>query len=90
MKYNLSFHKRAWNECLYWWSQDKKTLKKINSLIEPVCRGSLIAKSEKLEGNLSGCNNLRINDKDRLVYKIMNDYIQIVQLRGHNNDKWYI
>ena len=87
MKYNLSFHSKAWNEYLYWQSQDKKTLEKINSLIESICRGNLIAKSEKLKGNLSGCNSLHINDKDRLVYKIMNNSIQIVQLKGHYNDK---
>ena len=48
MKHHLSFHTKAWKEYLYWQSQDKKTLKKINSIIESICRGNLISKSERL------------------------------------------
>lgn len=46
-----------------------KTLKKINSLIESLCRGNLIAKAEKLKGNK--CSSLRINSKDRLVSRLI-------------------
>lgn len=85
MKYNLSFHKKAWEEYLYWQSQDKKTLKKINSIIESICRGNLVSKSEKLKANK--CISVRINEKDRLIYRLESNNIQIIQLKGHYNDK---
>ena len=85
MKYHLSFHTKAWEEYLYWQSQDKKTLKKINSIIESICRGNLISKSERLKGN--NCISVRINDKDRVIYRLESNNIQIIQLKGHYNDK---
>ena len=89
MSKNLAFSKKAWEEYLYWQSQDKKTLKKINNLLECLQRGSdeLIGKSEKLTGNLSGFSSVRINSKDRIVYRAKNDIIEIVQCKGHYEDK---
>ena len=56
MSKNLVFERRAWNEYIYWQSQDKKTLKKINSLLESLQRDNqeIIGKAEKLKGDLSG------------------------------------
>lgn len=65
--------------------QNKKTLKKINSIIESICRGNLISKSERLKGN--NCISVRINDKDRLIYRLESNNIQIIQLKGHYNGK---
>ena len=76
----ISFSIQAWEENLYFQTQDKKTLKKINELIKDIERnGALngIGKPEKLTNNLSGLYSKRINDKDRLVYE--NDFIVILE-----------
>ncbi|WP_320950858.1 Txe/YoeB family addiction module toxin [Fusobacterium sp.] len=76
----ISFSIQAWKEYLYFQTQDKKTLKKINELIKDIERnGALngIGKPEKLTNNLSGLYSKRINDKDRLVYE--NDFIVILE-----------
>ena len=85
----ISFSIQAWEEYLYFQSQDKKTLKKINELIKDIERnGALngISKPEKLTNNLSGLYSRRINGKDRLVYKLENDFIVILQCKGHYGD----
>ncbi|PMC70863.1 Txe/YoeB family addiction module toxin [Fusobacterium nucleatum] len=74
----ISFSIQAWEEQ----SQDKKTLKKINELIKDIERNSAlngIGKPEKLTNNLSRLYSRRINDKDRLVYKLENDFIVILE-----------
>ena len=76
----ISFSIQAWEEYLYFQTQDKKTLKKINELIKDIERnGALngIGKPEKLTNNLSGLYSKRINDKDGLVYE--NDFIVILE-----------
>ena len=76
----ISFSIQAWKEYLYFQTQDKKTLKKINELIKDIERnGALngIGKPEKLTNNLSGLYSRRINGKDRLVYE--NDFIVILE-----------
>ena len=85
----ISFSIQAWEEYLYFQSQDKKTLKKINELIKDIERnGALngIGKPEKLTNNLNGLYSRRINGKDRLVYKLENDFIVTLQWKGHYND----
>ena len=85
----ISFSIQAWEEYLYFQTQDKKTLKKINELIKDIERnGALngISKPEKLTNNLTGLYSRRNNDKDRLVYKIENDFIVILQCKGHYSD----
>ena len=80
----ISFSIQAWEEYLYFQSQDKKTIKKINELIKDTERNGVltgIGKPEKLTNNLR-----RINDKDRLVYKLENDFIVILQCKGHYKD----
>ena len=87
MKYEISFSYIAWSDYLDWQKQDKKMFKKINLLIESICRDNLLGKPERLKGELLGYVSLRINSKDRLVYKIESNNIQIIQLKGHYNDK---
>lgn len=66
-------------------NQDKKTLKRINLLLTDVQRnGSTgLGKPEPLKENLSGYWSRRIDDVNRLVYKIENDKIEIIQCKGH-------
>lgn len=66
---NEIFTTNRWSEYLYLQTEDRKTLKKINQLIEDIVRNGNegIGKPEPLSGNLSGFWSRRINDKDRLI-----------------------
>lgn len=79
----------AWEDYLYWQTQDKKTLKKINALIKDIDRNDYegIGKPEPLTGELSGYWSRRIDEKNRLVYKIADGIIRIAQCRTHYGDK---
>lgn len=80
----------AWDDYLYWQTQDKKTLKKINQLIQDIERNGCetgIGKPEALKGNLQGKYSRRIDDSNRLIYYIENERIYIAHCRGHYNDK---
>lgn len=82
------FADNAWEDYIYWQTEDKKTLKKINNLIKDIeCNGNEgIGKPEPLKGDLSGYWSRRINDKDRLIYKLSNDKIYILGCRTHYED----
>lgn len=76
---------RAWEEYIYWQNQDKKTLRKINALIKDIKRSPFdgIGKPEPLKENLSGYWSRRINDVDRLIYKVEENDIYIIACRYH-------
>ncbi|PJA07224.1 MAG: Txe/YoeB family addiction module toxin [Flavobacteriales bacterium CG_4_10_14_0_2_um_filter_32_8] len=82
---NLAWIEEAWEDYLYWQQVDKKTVKKINELIKAIQRTPFegIGKPEALKENLSGWWSRRINLEDRLVYKIENEKIIILQCRKH-------
>ncbi|MDO4711838.1 MAG: Txe/YoeB family addiction module toxin [Peptostreptococcaceae bacterium] len=75
----------AWTDYLYWQTQDKKTLKRINLLIRDIERSPFdgIGKPEPLKGNLSGFWSRRIDDVNRLVYRINQNILEILSCRGH-------
>lgn len=80
----------AWEDYLYWQTQDKKTLKRINLLIKDIERNGCmycIGEPEALKGDLQGEFSRRINEKDRLVYHIESGRIYIAHCRGHYFDK---
>ena len=81
----LKFTERAWEEYLFWQQQDKKTLKRINMLLQDISRNGYngMGKSEPLRGELSGYWSKRIDDKNRLVFCLNDGIITIVQCRGH-------
>ena len=85
---NKVFTSNGWEDYIYWQTEDKKTLKKINTLLKDIDRngneGS--GKPEPLIGNLSGFWSRRINEKDRLIYKIDEYNIYILSCRYHYND----
>lgn len=85
----IAFQERAWEEYLYWQVQDKKTLKRVNQLILDIERNGYdgIGKPEPLRGDLSGWWSRRIDDANRLVYRIRDSKIEIAQCRGHYKDK---
>ena len=82
------FTEDAWADYLYWQSQDKKTLKRINQLLQDIERNGYdgIGKPEPLRGDLSGFWSRRIDDEHRIVYRISEDRIEIIQCRGHYHD----
>lgn len=82
---NKVFSDEAWEDYVYWQSQDKKTLKKINELLKDIERNgySGIGKPEPLKHDLQGFWSRRIDDTNRLVYRIENGQIEIAQCRLH-------
>ena len=78
---------KSWDDYLYWQKQDKKTLKRINQLLQDIDRNvySGIGKPEPLKGNLQGYWSRRIDDVNRLVYRIVDNRIEILQCRSHYN-----
>ena len=79
----------AWEDYLYWQLQDKKTLKKINKLIQDIERNgyNCIGKPEPLKGDLSGFWSVRIDSVNRIVFRIINDSLEIIQCGSHYRDK---
>lgn len=79
---------RGWEEYLFWQENDKKTLKKINNLLKDIERNGNdgIGKPEPLK-NHDGFWSKRIDEKNRLVYTIIDDAINIAQCKGHYDDK---
>ncbi len=86
---NIVFSERAWQDYIYWQSQDKKTLKRINLILQDIIRNGYdgIAKPEPLKENLKGFWSRRIDDTNRIVYRIVEDRIEIIQCKGHYDDK---
>ena len=82
---NKLFTENGWADYTYWQKEDRKTLKRINYLIEDNSRNGNkgTGKPEPLTGNLTGFWSRRINDKDRLIYKIDADNICILSCRFH-------
>lgn len=86
---NKVFTENGWADYTFWETEDRKTLKKINKLIEDICRNGNegIGKPEALSGNLAGYWSRRINDKDRIIYKIDENNVFILSCRYHYSDK---
>jgi len=84
----LSWYADAWEDYLYWRTQDKKTLKKINELIRDIARNGYtgIGKPEPLKEDMTGWWSRRINDADRLIYRIDGESCLILQCKGHYDD----
>ena len=85
---SITFSEAAFEEYLYWQSQDRKTLKRINTLLKDVSRNPFegIGKPEPLKGDLSGLWSRRIDDVNRLIYRIGDGEIEVYQCKGHYDD----
>ena len=79
------WHECAWEEYLGWQSQDAKTLRRINSLIQSIERNgtACIGNPEPLRGNLNGWGSVRINQADRLVFRVLENSLEILACKGH-------
>jgi len=82
------FSESAWAEYLHWQENDKKILKRINQLLKDIDRNKFegLGKPEPLKGNYSGWWSRRIDDTNRLIYRIKEDVIEIYQCKGHYDD----
>ena len=83
----ITFAEDAWEEYLYWQANDKRMLKKINSLLKDIQREPFggEGKPEHLRGTVNWSR--RINGKDRLVYEVSDEMVIVKQCKGHYDDK---
>lgn len=84
-----SWSDEAWDDYVYWQTQDKKTLKRINTLVKDIDRNQYtgLGKPEPLLGNWSGYWSRRIDSKNRIIYKIVDETLYIAQCRTHYKEK---
>ena len=82
---NITFTNKAWEDYCYWQSQDKKTLKRINTILADIQRDNFvgIGKPEPLKNIFAGYWSRRIDNTNRLIYRINNNQIEIIQCKGH-------
>jgi toxin YoeB len=82
---DLIWDSKAWQDYIYWQGQDKKTLKRINRLIRDTLATPFegIGKPEPLKENLSGYWSRRIDETNRLVYRVGEGYVKIISCRYH-------
>lgn len=85
---NKAFTDIGWEDYLYWQTEDRKTPRKINTLLKDIERNGNegIGKPEPLTVDLSGFWSRRINQKDRLIYALEMDQIIIIACRYHYDD----
>lgn len=85
---NKTWHDRAWDEYIQWQTKDKKTLKRINSILKDIDRQPFtgIGKPEPLKGNKQSYWSRRIDEVNRIVYRVENEQIIIIQCGGHYDD----
>jgi len=75
----------AWEDHLHWQAKDRKTLKRVNRLIQSIQRTPFkgMGKPEPLRGDWSGFWSRRIDREHRLVYAVEDNAILIAQCRYH-------
>ena len=83
------WHDRAWEDYEYWLGQDRKTLKKIHRLLKSIDRNGYQCEGhpEELKGDLSGFYSVHIDEKNRLVFRITDAGVEIIQCGSHYGDK---
>ncbi|MFL6708461.1 MAG: Txe/YoeB family addiction module toxin [Massilia sp.] len=81
----LKFTDEAWNSYIYWQTQDRKTLKRINDLIKDAQRDPFtgIGKPEALKHSLAGFWSRRIDETNRIVYEATEEELIIISCRYH-------
>jgi toxin YoeB len=82
----ISFDEQAWDDYLWWQTQDRKILKRINALLQDIAgngNDTGIGKPEALKRNFSGYWSRRITDEHRVIYKVVEDEVRILLCRYH-------
>jgi len=77
--------KNGWADYLYRQGEDKKTLRRIHLLIRDIQSGPFegLGKPEPLRENLSGYWSRRIDETNRLIYRVENKALRIISCRYH-------
>lgn len=85
MTRTIAFDQSGWEDYVYWQTQDRKTLRRINQLITDALRDPFagVGKPEPLKHILAGAGSRRIDDVNRLVYYVTDDHIVVLQARDH-------
>jgi toxin YoeB len=85
MNRKIAFLPEAWEDYLYWQTQDKKTLKRVNQLLQDIQRNTFegMGKAEPLKGDKTGLWSRRIDASNRLLYRVTDTAIEIIQCRSH-------
>ena len=82
-----AWNDQAWDDYIAWQDEDRKTLKRINALIKDIERNGClkgIVKPEALKYDLKGWYSRRIDECNRLIYKINEDgFLEIYQCKNH-------
>ena len=83
------WHESGWDDYIWWQSQDKKTLKRINALIKDMQRTPYegLGKPEPLKENLTGWWSRRIDEANRIVYRVKDNALVIAACRNHYGDE---
>ena len=81
----IVFVDESWEDYLYWQKTDKSKLKKINELIKGIARNPFdgLGKPEALKHRYAGFWSRRIDHEHRLIYRVVEDEIQIAKCRFH-------
>ena len=81
----IVFVEESWEDYLYWQKTDKSKLKKINELIKDISRNPFdgLGKPEALKHKYAGFWSRRIDHEHRLIYRVVEDEIQIAKCRFH-------
>ena len=84
----IIWFEEAWADYLYWQTQDKKTIKRINQLLQDATRNGYtgIGKPEPLKGEFSGFWSRRIDEVNRFVYRINDGVLEVLSCKGHYDD----
>ena len=84
----LHFYERGWEDYLSWQTRDKQTLLRINRLLREIQRDGFsgLGKPEPLKHGLSGWWSRRIDEENRIVYRVRDGVIEIASCRGHYGD----
>ncbi|MDE6891964.1 MAG: Txe/YoeB family addiction module toxin [Lachnospiraceae bacterium] len=85
----IAFAEEGWSQYLYWQSQDKKIIKRINQLLQSVERDGVlqgIGKPERLKYGKTGLYSRRIDEVNRLVYAVSENRIIVMSCKGHYED----
>ena len=85
---NKTWSDEGWEDYLFWQTQDRRTLKRVNELIKDIERDPFRGKGkpEPLRYEWQGYWSRRINDKDRIIYRIHNNQLEIAACRSHYDD----
>ncbi|MCL2867210.1 MAG: Txe/YoeB family addiction module toxin [Clostridia bacterium] len=84
----IVWFEEAWEDYVYWQSQDRKTVKRINQILQDSVRNGFsgIGKPEPLKGEFTGFWSKRIDDVNRLVFRIQGGVLEVLSCKGHYDD----